>query len=128
MYNLTDDQYDTFYVAAHNLCGTANSTHPVQGYPHMDQLANYTTMLTGKYPEPEVILKAWETAKKTSRQMKKEEAEMIMEAFIGPFTYNKNRTTKPWYDVLTEELRELLKTKEVIKEILEEEKNNETRT
>ncbi len=114
MYYLTDDQYDTFYVEAHNLCSMINCKEPIKYYPFLDKLANLTTMLTGKYPEPEVFFKALHIARKINGKSKRENSEKIIEIFIGTFTYDKNRTSKAWYELAEEELKNLLKIKEAI--------------
>lgn len=119
MHYLTEDQYDTMFVPAHNLCNTCLCKNQKQAYPYLDQLIDYAAMFTGKYPEPEVIMDAWEKARGTDGKGSKEDSEMIMEALIGPFTYNKKRTTKPWYELAEEELRTLLKERDANKTVEE---------
>ena len=113
---LTEDQYDTLFLQAHNLCTSCRGKYEICGYTYLDKLLNYTTMVTGKYPAPRTILKVWDKARETDGKGGTKDAEMIMEALIGPFTYDKNRVTKPLYELLVEDLKAVLRENDELRE------------
>ena len=108
---LTFDQYDIMLLAAHNAIYFYSKKRPKDFYPCLDKLANYATMITGKYPEPEVMVRAWEKVRELDCKAEHADKEHMIEIFIGPFTYNKDSGMKTEIELLEEELKELLKEK-----------------
>ena len=85
MYHLTPDQYDTFYLAAHNLCVLARGDKYCHWY--IDQLADYTAVLTGTYPSQELLYKVLDKARSYEQDDSRANCDTWIELFIGPFDY-----------------------------------------
>lgn len=85
MYHLTPDQYDTFSIAAHNLCVLAQGDKYCHW--HIDQLAEYTAVLTGTYPSQKLLYKALEKARSYEQDDSRANCDALIELFIGPFDY-----------------------------------------
>ena len=83
MYTLTPDQYDTFYLAAHNLCVLAQGDRYCHYY--LEQLADYTSLLTGTYPSQDILHKALDTARSFNQDDNKANCDTLIKLFIGPF-------------------------------------------
>ena len=85
MYNLTPDQYDTFHLAAHNLCVLAQGDKYYHWF--IGQLAEYTAVLTGTYPSQELLHLALDKARSYKQNDSRENVDALIELFIGPFNY-----------------------------------------
>lgn len=83
MYTLTEDQYDAFFLAATNLLHAIHEGRDSDSYA--EELANYTAMLTGKYPQQAAIKDIVLMAKASERSTKSVEA--IVRCLIGDFAY-----------------------------------------
>lgn len=93
MYNLTLDQYGILRASAHSFCVTANDKDPSEHLYNMSILADEVAILTGKIPEDSVCHKATEKAKNLGAGKSFDEcmenAEKVLEVFLGSFTYAK---------------------------------------
>lgn len=87
MYNLTPDQYDTFHLAAHNFCVLAQGDRYCHYY--LEQLADYTSILTGTYPSQDTLRKALDTARSYNQDDSKANCDAVIKLFIGPFSLQK---------------------------------------
>ena len=93
MYNLTPDQYDSFFLAAVNLCMADDKN---QAITYLDWLCSYTAILTGTYPKKETLDEALDIAKDLYG-FNCENADVIIKHFIGEFSYDPSqfwRTTE----------------------------------
>ena len=84
MYNLTPDQYDSFFLAAVNLCMADDKE---QAITYLNWLNSYTAILTGTYPEKETLDEALDMAKDLYGFNHKT-ADVIIKHFIGEFSYD----------------------------------------
>lgn len=90
MYNLTPDQYDSFFLAAVNLCMADDKE---QALTYLDWLCSYTAILTGTYPKKETLDEALDMAKDLYG-FNHETADVIIKHFIGEFTYDPSQFTR----------------------------------
>ena len=90
MYHLTTARHGILRTTAHNLCMTANDKNLSDNHYQMYLLADQIAILTGELPEEQVCHEVAEKAKVLgigkSFDECMENANKVLEVFIGPFT------------------------------------------
>lgn len=88
-YYLTAEQYKIMAVTAYNLCVTVHDEEKYYSYTYVNCLADFVSVLTGIYPEQEVLLEAWHKAEEMDGSGTEQDINTIIKIFIGKFNYEK---------------------------------------
>ncbi len=120
MYHLTADQYRILSDTAHKICVTVHHENKGDSGLYVDMLADFVSVLTGTYPERDVLYEAWGKAEELDGRGSERDINIIIEIFIGDFIYDRDSTSE---DEAREEMKNL--TEEQI-EFLETVKNSST--
>ena len=104
--HLTTDQYELLSNAAHEICVSACKGDKNYGYQYVDILADFTSMITGIYPEQDLLKYVWYKATELKSKGMETDINKLLEILIGKFTYDKHPDIK---EVNSEELKEFTK-------------------
>ena len=89
-YHLTTDQYKIMSAAAQKLCVTAHQEDNYCSYLYVNSLADYTSMVTGIYPERDILKVAWYIACESNGKGDKKDVHLLLGLLLGPFSYDED--------------------------------------
>lgn len=104
--HLTADQYELLAKTAHEICVSACNGDKKYGYQYVDILADLTSIITGIYPERDLLKYVWYKAIERKSKGMETDINNLLEILIGKFTYDKHPNLK---EVNSEDLKNFTK-------------------